>query len=506
MAHPTLTTSVAKSTVNYCATSWLGSPITAPVSACHHGSYAETYSRFIVANEVLDSTNVLGQLRREGACLTHETRHPLPQCGVVPLVCWQMTRCPSTALCIPSVEKGHRSVLLSTAIASVGSVRRLSRASPRDEPCRRRGGSVAWPSRQPSFVRSEPPSASNRSTSTSHAAARCWCAPWRPACATATCISSKATRACLRQPDGAGPRGRRHRRGGRRGRDDRAAGRPRGRLPVGLLRQCEQCLSGHPNLCPAGLVARDRSASRACRRTAALRAALQRRQLRRAACCCTRTRSCRSTRPPLDRAALVGCGVLTGVGAAMRSAGLEPGQTVAVFGCGGVGPVRHPGRAHRRRARSSPSTSSRRRKRWRGASARPTSSTPTQDDPVQAVRGADRRRASTTPSRPSATPRWCRQAVESLAVRGTATVVGVPPPGRDVRVTVDGVAAGVQAAVVTHGQQPVPHRHPALPRVLPPGTPPAGRNGLRRGRLGDVNEAFRAMKAGEVARTVLTFD
>ena len=28
----------------------------------------------------------------------------------------------------------------------------------------------------------------------------------------------------------------------------------------------------------------------------------------------------------------------------------------------------------------------------------------------------------------------------------------------------------------------------------------------KRGRLGDINEAFRAMKAGEVARTVLTFD
>ena len=40
---------------------------------------------------------------------------------------------------------------------------------------------------------------------------------------------------------------------------------------------------------------------------------------------------------PLDRAALVGCGVLTGVGAALRSAGLQAGQTVAVFGCGGVG-------------------------------------------------------------------------------------------------------------------------------------------------------------------------
>jgi len=40
---------------------------------------------------------------------------------------------------------------------------------------------------------------------------------------------------------------------------------------------------------------------------------------------------------PLDRAALLGCGVMTGVGAAMRTARVEPGSTVAVIGCGGVG-------------------------------------------------------------------------------------------------------------------------------------------------------------------------
>jgi Zn-dependent alcohol dehydrogenase len=28
----------------------------------------------------------------------------------------------------------------------------------------------------------------------------------------------------------------------------------------------------------------------------------------------------------------------------------------------------------------------------------------------------------------------------------------------------------------------------------------------KRGRLGDINEAFREVNAGEVARTVLTFD
>ncbi len=40
---------------------------------------------------------------------------------------------------------------------------------------------------------------------------------------------------------------------------------------------------------------------------------------------------------PLDRAALIGCGVTTGVGAVIHTAGVEPGSTVAVLGCGGVG-------------------------------------------------------------------------------------------------------------------------------------------------------------------------
>jgi S-(hydroxymethyl)glutathione dehydrogenase/alcohol dehydrogenase len=40
---------------------------------------------------------------------------------------------------------------------------------------------------------------------------------------------------------------------------------------------------------------------------------------------------------PLDQAALVGCAVATGVGAALWTARVEPGASVAVFGAGGVG-------------------------------------------------------------------------------------------------------------------------------------------------------------------------
>src|SRR5438046_1356600 len=41
---------------------------------------------------------------------------------------------------------------------------------------------------------------------------------------------------------------------------------------------------------------------------------------------------------PLDRGALVGCGVMTGVGAVFNAAKVEPGATVAAIGSGGGGP------------------------------------------------------------------------------------------------------------------------------------------------------------------------
>ncbi len=40
---------------------------------------------------------------------------------------------------------------------------------------------------------------------------------------------------------------------------------------------------------------------------------------------------------PLEQAALIGCGVTTGLGAALNTAQIRPGQTAVVIGCGGVG-------------------------------------------------------------------------------------------------------------------------------------------------------------------------
>ena len=40
---------------------------------------------------------------------------------------------------------------------------------------------------------------------------------------------------------------------------------------------------------------------------------------------------------PLETLCLVGCGVMTAVGAVFNTAKVEPGSSVAVFGCGGLG-------------------------------------------------------------------------------------------------------------------------------------------------------------------------
>jgi len=52
------------------------------------------------------------------------------------------------------------------------------------------------------------------------------------------------------------------------------------------------------------------------------------------------------TEVPLEKACLVGCGVMTGVGAAINTAKVEPGTSCVVIGCGGVG-LRRPGRLWR---------------------------------------------------------------------------------------------------------------------------------------------------------------
>ena len=210
---------------------------------------------------------------------------------------------------------------------------------------------------------------------------------------------------------------------------------------------------------------------------------------------------------PLDRAALVGCGVLTGVGAALRTSGLQAGQTVAVFGCGGVGLSIVQGariggasqiiaRRHVRRASW----------RWPSASAPPTSSTARKDDPVKAIRALTGGAGVDHAFEAVGNAKLVRQAIESLAIRGTATIVGVLPP--DAMIEFPWMAIRPECKVQTSRMGSNQFRTD-IPRYLEfyrQGRLQLDEMVTKRGRLGDINEAFRAMKAGEVARTVLTFD
>src|SRR6266568_1259623 len=198
----------------------------------------------------------------------------------------------------------------------------------------------------------------------------------------------------------------------------------------GFCGSCAQCLGGHPNLCVGGAVTRAESAApRLSQKGQPLRqfigiSSYAERMLLHENSIVKIDRDL-----PLDRAALVGCGVLTGVGAGVDHAFEAVGNTKLV-----------------------------------------------------------------------------RQAIESLAIRGTATIVGVLPP--DAMIEFPWMAIRPECRVQTSRMGSNRFRVD-IPRYLEfyrQGRLLLDEMVTRRGRLGDINEAFRAMKAGEVARTVLTFD
>jgi S-(hydroxymethyl)glutathione dehydrogenase/alcohol dehydrogenase len=102
---------------------------------------------------------------------------------------------------------------------------------------------------------------------------------------------------------------------------------------------CEECMSGHPNLC-SNKAATQRTPTdkprlsqkgKMVNQFADLSGYAEKMLLHENALVKI------ADDVPLDRAALIGCGVMTGVGAALNTAKVAPGSTVAVFGAGGVG-------------------------------------------------------------------------------------------------------------------------------------------------------------------------
>src|SRR5579883_503342 len=275
----------------------------------------------------------------------------------------------------------------------------------------------------------------------------------------------------------------------------------------GFCGSCVQCLAGHPNLCTGGIVTRpDGGTPRLSQRGQPFRqflgvSSFAERML-------LHENSVVRIDPelPLDRAALVGCGVLTGVGAALRSAGLQAGQTVAVFGCGGVGlSIVQGARIGGARQIIAVDQFDTKLEMAKGVGATHTVNS-TQDDPVKAVRALTRGLGVDHSFEAVGISKLCRQAIECLAVRGTATIVGVLPPDATIEFPWMAIRPECKVQTSRMGGNRFRYDIPMYLDFYRQGRLDLDAMVTKRGHLSDINEAFRAMKAGEVARTVLTFD
>ncbi len=103
---------------------------------------------------------------------------------------------------------------------------------------------------------------------------------------------------------------------------------------------CEDCLSGHMAICKEARADRPRKDRQRLERLGdapklnqffGLSAFAEQMLVHESTCVSIRKDM------PMDRAALIGCAVTTGVGAVIHTARIEAGSTVAVIGCGGVG-------------------------------------------------------------------------------------------------------------------------------------------------------------------------
>ncbi len=208
---------------------------------------------------------------------------------------------------------------------------------------------------------------------------------------------------------------------------------------------------------------------------------------------------------PLDRAALIGCGVTTGLGAVLNTAKIEPGSRVAVFGAGGVGLAAIQG-ARIAGARQIIAVDMTENKL---ATARELGATHIVDasshDPVSAIRemtggGVDYSFEAI------GLKTAAEQAFNCLASGGTATIIGMIPVGQ--KVELEG-RSFLQERKIQGSAMGSNRFRVDMPRYVDfyfQGRLKLDEMITRTGRLEDVNDAFRAMKAGEVARTVLLFD
>ena len=208
---------------------------------------------------------------------------------------------------------------------------------------------------------------------------------------------------------------------------------------------------------------------------------------------------------PLDRGALIGCGVTTGVGAVLNTARVEAGATVAVYGAGGVGLAVIQG-ARIAGAGMIIAVDVFEKKL---AQARELGATHTVDaskgDPVKAIRELTNGGVEYA-FEAIGLKKAAEQAFECIRPGGTATVIGMIPVGQKVELEGSMFLREKRIQGCSMGSNRFKVDMPKYVDFYQRGLLRLDEMITRRGRLEDVNDAFRAMKAGEVARTVLMFD
>jgi len=216
---------------------------------------------------------------------------------------------------------------------------------------------------------------------------------------------------------------------------------------------------------------------------------------------------------PLDRACLIACGVVTGVGAALNTTPVWAGARVAVIGCGGVGlnVIQGARLAHAKQIIAVDINPT--KLQW----ARNFGATHTVDasreEPVKAVRsltedGYDG--GVEFAFEATGVPACIEQAVRMLAYGGTATAIGLPAEKDAVTLNLGDMATGVywnKAALrVCHAGDTLPsHDFPLLAQLYLQGMLNLDDMVSRRISLDQVEEAFHLMEAGNVIRSVITF-
>jgi S-(hydroxymethyl)glutathione dehydrogenase/alcohol dehydrogenase len=207
---------------------------------------------------------------------------------------------------------------------------------------------------------------------------------------------------------------------------------------------------------------------------------------------------------PNEQLALIGCGVTTGVGAALLTAKVQPGTTVAVIGCGGVGQSVIQGARIAGASRIfavDPVELKRKTAEQLGATDL---IDPAQGDPIQQVKDATGGRGTDYAFEVIGLPATILQAYNTARRGGTVVIVGMPRV--EDTVTFSAIQLFFEEKKMLgcmYGSAQVRRDFPKLVDLVETGRLDIGSMVSRRIKLDEVNDAFRAMEAGEVIRSVI---